>query len=98
MLLDKVMLIGALKNDLSIFQNRINEITEIGKLMGKHELTSQFISSLEEGRFDFVSKEDGQKVAEKQMDKMCKDIENETNKLKEGNLEMLATLEELKKL
>ena len=73
-MLDKELLIGALKNDISVFKNGIDQATTIGKLIGKLELTSEFLSCLHEGRFDFVAKEVGQEVAEKQMDKAIESL------------------------
>ena len=75
-MLDKAMLIGALKNDQAALQDALNQSTNIGKIMGKSEIVGQFLTTLENGTFDFVVKEESQEVAEKNMDDLIVKSEN----------------------
>jgi hypothetical protein len=68
-MLDKTMLVGALKNDQSNLNTVLNEATNIGKIMGKMEFVSGLVSALESGRFDFINNDNAQSTLIKDIDK-----------------------------
>lgn len=74
-MLDKTMLLGALKNDLSVFQENLKDLTNVGKIMGRCEITSQLISILESGKFDSVKKEEAQSDIINNIDESLKNSE-----------------------
>jgi hypothetical protein len=74
-MLDKTMLLGALKNDHAANQETLKESTNVGKIMGRCEVIGQLIGVLESGKFDFVNKEEAQQNIVNEIDESLKNSE-----------------------